>query len=161
MRVDQVELDFRRNDRMPAFRLVKVQHHAQHVSRRRFDRLTVSIYAIGKYRCRRVLPSRGPGGKVSASGLQQHIAVFDIVVVVRIFTRYRLGKYAFRQLQLAATHLCSRQYFAAGSTGHVRNEGLDIVYRMFNQPRLNGVFVTHEAPDLRPAYFPARVAKSF
>ena len=46
VRLDQKELEFRRHHRLPAVRLVQLEHPAQHIARRHGNRPTVAVEAV-------------------------------------------------------------------------------------------------------------------
>ena len=57
VRLDEIELDLRRHHRLPALVLIELDHAAQHLARRRFDRAAVAMIAVmDDLRGRIVLP---------------------------------------------------------------------------------------------------------
>ena len=128
--LDQEELELGRHDRLPAARVVELQHPPQHPARRDLDRAAIGVIAVADHLGGRL---GVPGHEADRVLVRPHIDVgigrADHVLVVGVLARHRLDEDRLGQAETAlaqdAEEFFSRQDLAARDPGHVRDEAFD------------------------------------
>src|SRR5438105_3899963 len=139
--LDQIELELRRHDRLPAALRVELEDVAQHVSRRHRYPTAVGIEAIMDH-LRGGLggPWHAPHGLLI--GLEDDVdfrRAHGIAGVGRVVAGHGLQKHALGQAHAAVLGELLRGHdLAAGDSGHVGDDGLD----------LGDAVIAEELPDL-------------
>ena len=126
VRLDEVELEFRRDDRLPALLRVKVEDVPQHVARRHRDGPAVVIEAVVDD-LRGGLGRPGHDARRGRVGLQHDVDFrgADRAVVFRVFARDGLQEDALGHAHAFVLRELHRGHdLAARDAGHVGNHGL-------------------------------------
>ena len=174
----EIELDFGRDDRLPAFVRIHFQDALEHLTRRVFERhhalpITVDDHARGRLRRPR---HRAHGVEVRH---QQQIAidVEAIVVDIAVVAGHALNEDRFRYTQVVLQELAGRKKLAARDAGNVGNDCFDFVDFVFDQPlfgitrhnsrrfaihlcSLQGNGIDPNVPDANTSRFAQSVAKT-
>jgi hypothetical protein len=139
VRFHQEKFQLGRDDRLPALRLVQIEHPPQHIARRHGDGAAIAVEAIVNHLRRRFRgPRHDPYGL--RIRLQHDVDVRRIhrALVLRIVPGDGLQEDRFRQTHaLFFRKFLGGHQLAAGDTGHVRNDRLDFGNTVFSQELLN------------------------
>ena len=147
VRLDQEELELGRDHRLPAVRLVELQHPPQHVARRHGDGAAVAVEAIVNH-LRGGLGGPGHHPHRLRVGLQHDVDVRGVhrALIVRIVAGDRLQEYRLGQPHaLLFGEFLRRHELAARDARHVRDDGLDFRDAVFLQKLLNRA--GHKSPS--------------
>jgi hypothetical protein len=127
VRLDQVELELGRDDRLPAPRGIEVEDVAQHVTRRHGHRPAVGIEAVVDHLRGRLRSPRHDARRCRV-GLHHDVDLrrADRAVVFRIVARHGLQEDALGHAHaLVFRELHRRHHLATRDAGHVGHDGLD------------------------------------